>query len=135
MNIVKAFAGVLLFALVVWATAIRTSRVYHEPQPGPPVAFGMCDFHNAVYLPGLAFRRGDNPYSAAYARAYPVNRELPPYSPLLLLPAALLSLLPLQQADITWFVLNLLLVLVLAVVIIRRLGRPVSLASVFSLAA
>ena len=135
MNVVKASAGILLFALIVWASATRTSRVYHVPQPGAPITFGMCDFHNAVYIPGLAFRRGDNPYSAAYARAYPVNRELPPYSPLLLPPAAVLSLLPLHQADVTWFVFNLLLVLALAAVIIRHLDRPVSVASVFSLAA
>ncbi len=129
-----ATVAVLAFALMVGLIARRAVRVYHEPGPAPD-GFGLIDFHNAIYFPGKAFAAGENPYSAEYAAKYPVNRALPPYSPLLLVLALPFGLLPIHVGDVSWFACNTMLTVVLAAVCLRMNRLPLTIATVFGLAA
>ncbi len=126
--------AVLAFGLLVGIIGRRTVHVYHDPW-GPPDGFGMIDFHNAIYFPGKAFAAGENPYSSAYAAKYPVNRALPPYSPLLLLFACPFGMLPLQVGDIVWFIANIVLTLVFAWAVLCWTRLPITVATLFGLAA
>jgi Glycosyltransferase family 87 len=109
----------LLFATVLYLTTVRTVNVYHVPVAKETIRFGLCDFHNAVYFPGLAFSRGENPYSATYAAKYPVNREMSPYSPLLLPFASLMGVLPLRMAEYLWYSTNIILMFALSVTLLH----------------
>ena len=128
-------AAVLAFGLVVSATFYRTSRCYHVPVPKETVDFGLCDFHNAVYFPGLAYANRENPYLGYYAEKYPVNREMSPYSPLLLPFAALFGVLPLRPSEILWCVFNTLLILWLADWVRFAAGWRRSVTTVFGIGA
>jgi hypothetical protein len=119
-----AVPAALLFCLGIAFTVVRIQRHYHTPVSGPSERFGLSDFHNAGYFPGLAFSRGENPYAPAYAESYPVNRELPPYSPALLWLALPYGLAPLPVADAMWVITNLLLTVVLAWVCLRYASLP-----------
>ena len=110
----KLIASSLLFAALLYLTTLRTINVYHVPVAKETICFGLCDFHNAVYFPGLAFARGENPYAAGYAAKYPVNREMSPYSPLLLPFASCLGVLPLRMAEYVWYSTNVLLIFILS---------------------
>lgn len=110
----KLVASILLFAAILCLTTLRTINVYHVPVAKETIRFGLCDFHNAVYFPGLAFARGENPYSSAYAAKYPVNREMSPYSPLLLPFASMMGILPLRLAEYVWYSTNVFLIFILS---------------------
>jgi len=132
--VIVGAVSMVAFLLVVTATLVRISRVYHVPVPKDTSRFGLCDFHNAVYFPGLAFSRGENPYSADYAAKYPVNREMSPYSPMLLPFCAVLGRMPLRIAEGVWVVLNLLACLAFAYLLLRIAGVRVTLARVLTTA-
>jgi Glycosyltransferase family 87 len=122
----KLFASCLLFATILYLTTVRTIRVYHVPVPKETIQFGLCDFHNAVYFPGLAFARGENPYSSAYAAKYPVNREMSPYAPMLLPFCAVLGVLPLPIAEYIWYSTNVFLIFVLACALLHMAGTKIN---------
>ena len=118
----KLIASCSLFATILFLTTLRTIRVYHVPVPKETIQFGLCDFHNAVYFPGLAFARGENPYSSDYAAKYPVNREMSPYAPMLLPFCSLMGILPLRMAEYIWYSINACLTLVLAAATLHTAG-------------
>ena len=126
--------GTLALSLILAATAYRGAGVYHVPGR-ETIQFGLCDFHNAVYFPGKAYARGENPYLADYAQRYPVNREMSPYSPLLLPFAALFGVLPLRVAEFAWCVLNVGMMLWLAIWVRNAMGWQPRWASVLGIAA
>lgn len=67
----------------------------------------MCDYHNGAYFPTLAWLKGENPYSQAYADSYPVMRQIPLFSPLLFLTHAPLAILPLHISEVLYFAIML----------------------------
>jgi hypothetical protein len=113
------------FAAISALVAVRT--VANLNIPGRPTVerFGLQDFRDNFYYPSVALLEGRNPYDYADYRAhYPIDRPLPPYSPVSLLlhaPLALLSYQPAMAAD---FILNLGLLLLLALLAVRGAGLP-----------
>lgn len=117
---VWATAGLaLLLALGVAATGLRIIRQYQTPGPFDPSRQGYCDFHNGIYYPSLAWSRGESPYSQAYADRYPVARQIPFFSPVILMLHAPLAAVPLRVAEVTYFFLSLAVVAAIAWLSVR----------------
>jgi hypothetical protein len=111
------------FAAISLVVAVRTER--NLIIPGQPAAelFGLQDFRDNFYYPSAALLDGRNPYDYADYRAhYPIDRPLPPYSPISLLLHLPLALLPFTAAMAADFLANLGLLVVLAILSLRGAG-------------
>jgi Glycosyltransferase family 87 len=99
--------GLLLTAaiLVVGATAYRSVDSYDAPEVAAfdTTRQGQFDFHNGIYFPEIGFLKGYNPYGAKFAAAFPVTRQIPPYSPFTLLVHWPLGYLPVHVAEVLYF--------------------------------
>ena len=110
---VAVLAG-LMFFVGVGLTAARVMIQYQTPGPFDPGAQGMCDFHNGIYFPTRALIDGVSPYSQTYSDDNPVARQIPFFSPVILVLHAPLVLLPLQLAEWIYFVFSVAMILLLA---------------------
>jgi hypothetical protein len=111
---------VMLTALGFAAAGVRIVTNYAEPGPYDPANHGYGDFHNGVYFPALAMLQGESPYGQTYADTYPVARQLPLYSPLIIGLHAPLALLPLRVAEVVYFAVMVACVLAIAWVLVRE---------------
>lgn len=100
-----AWIAIGVFCLGVLVTALRTVKQYQTPGPFDPAAQGMCDFHNGIYFPTRALIAGISPYGNEYATDYPVARQIPFFSPGILVLHAPLAVLPLRWAEVLYFAL------------------------------
>lgn len=97
--------------LAVGLTGLRTYKKYSDPSlPFDFTNSGMSDFHNGAYLPSLAFRDRVNPYSLEVCEKYNMARSAPPYSPIVFMIHLPLTCLSLQQADVVYFFINVMLI-------------------------
>lgn len=119
-----ALLGSLLFLFGVGATAARTIVKYQSPGPFDPTRQGMCDFHNGVYFPTQALLAGLSPYGSEYADQMPVERQIPFFSPSILLLHTPFAMLPLRLSEILYFVYSVGLVIVLARLVVSVAGLP-----------
>lgn len=123
LTLAAALMTVLGLAAAVW----RIQKQYHTPGHFTISNQGYCDFHNGVYYPSLAYARQVSPYSQHYADAYPVSRQVPPYSPLIIALHVPFALLPLQAAEIAYFGAMVISLLAIAYVLVRQYpGLPLS---------
>lgn len=117
-------AAGLLLTLGLTATGYRIVTDYQTPGPFDPTSQGLCDFHNGIYFPARAVLAGESPYSDAYAAKYPVARQIPFFSPIILVLHAPLAWLPLRMAEVLHIGLQLVLLAVMACWIARAAGMP-----------
>lgn len=108
--------GISTFALLLGlsATVYRIVTKYQTPGPFTHENQGLCDFHNGIYFPAKALLRGESPYSEAYSETYPVARQIPFFSPVILLMHAPLAMLPLHIAEAINTVMQILLLMGIA---------------------
>jgi hypothetical protein len=109
------FAG----ALVAGRTALQLNV------PGQPLAerYGLQDFRDNFYYPAVAARDGRNPYDYAdYKAHYPIDRPLPPYTPISFVVHRPLAWLPYRLAEAADVLLNLGLVLLVARLALEGVG-------------
>ena len=121
---VVAICAAIVLALGVGLTAMRVVRQYQTPGPFNPNAQGMCDFHNGIYFPTRALLQGVSPYSQHYADTKPVARQIPFFSPVILVLHAPLAVLPLHVAECVFFVFSVAMVIVLASLAVSSAGLP-----------
>lgn len=97
----------ILLALV-GASAARSIWRYDDPVVAEfDRSFqGQFDFHNGVYFPSRAYLDGVSPYGQSFPERYPVTRPLPLMSPLVVLVHAPLALMPVNVAEVIYFVVN-----------------------------
>ncbi len=110
--ILVALAGIV-------SSAARVYEYHQTPGPFDPAMQGFCDFHNGVYFPSLAYARRISPYSQSYADAYPVSRQVPPYSPLIIALHVPFALMPLKIAEVCYFFFMVICVIAIAWVLVR----------------
>jgi len=99
---------------------LRVVTRYNAPGPYDAANQGYCDFHNGIYFPSLAFARGESPYGREYAESYPVSRQVPPFSPLIIALHVPIALMPLLAAELVYFGIMLVLVVGIAWVVVRE---------------
>src|SRR5262245_40913702 len=126
-------AVLLVFAGAVGLTAMRIYKTLHVPPAVPEFNQGLTDFHNSVYFPALGLREGFNPYSQDYVAHYPTY-QLPPYSPAMFWLNYPYSLLPLEVANVVYFVFSCALVVALAASALAVCRVPLTLVNVLALA-
>ncbi|OYP38126.1 glycosyltransferase 87 family protein [Rhodopirellula sp. MGV] len=119
-----AAVAIVVFIALVSMTAIRVVKQYQVPGPFTPSAQGMCDFHNGIYFPTKALLRGVSPYGQAYADDYPVARQIPFFSPGILLLHAPFAMMPLHVAEVLYFVFCVGLIIAIAVLCADVAGKP-----------
>lgn len=106
------FLGGLI--VLVSLTAVRIQRNYAEVTGEFDWdARGHCDFHNGLYLPGTAFRHGENPYETATANRYGMSRAVPPFSPSVFILNLPFTWPELPTADWLWFAFNVAMIVIL----------------------
>lgn len=110
---------ILLSVAGIVVAASRISAYYQTPGPFDASRQGFCDFHNGIYFPALAFHRQVSPYSQDYADAYPVARQVPPYSPLIIALHVPFALLPLSVAAVCYFLFMIACVIAIAWILVR----------------
>jgi hypothetical protein len=122
----RSFAVVALLFLVlgVAATATRTIVKYQPPGPFDPTRQGMCDYHNGMFFPGRAVLDGISPYGQDYADSNPVSRQIPFFSPSILVAHTPIILLPLRAGEIVFFVMSVALMLWIALLLASQVGEP-----------
>ena len=130
-----AYLAIFLFLFGIAASGLRVAKKYHQPGPFSHETPGFCDFHNGLYFPTVALIDGVSPYGQKYMDAYPVSRQLPFFSPAILVLHIPIAILPLRAAEIVYFTLLCSLVLSLGVVIASIAGRPKRLDWIFVIAA
>ncbi len=92
-----------VLVLGVMLTGYRIASRYQEPGPFDRSNAGYCDFHNGVYFPSKALLDGVSPYGSTYQERYPVERQIPFFSPAVLAVHAPLAWLPLRVAEVVYF--------------------------------
>ncbi|WP_149495111.1 glycosyltransferase 87 family protein [Roseiconus lacunae] len=130
-----AVLAVIAFLGLVAVTALRVVRQYQLPGPFDSSHQGMCDFHNGIYFPARALIAGVSPYGQGYADSYPVARQIPFFSPGILLLHTPLAMLPLHVAEVIYFVFSVALVIVIAMVSAAAAGKGGRVEWVASIAA
>jgi len=110
---------ILMSIAGIVASAVRISAYHQTPGPFNPAMQGFCDFHNGVYFPALAFARRISPYSQEYADTYPVSRQVPPYSPLIIALHVPFAWMPLAIAETCYFFFMIVCVIAIAWVLVR----------------
>ena len=133
LGLTLAATAFLALAALVGARTLRNLNV-----PGQPhlERYGLQDFRDNFYYPVVAALDGRNPWDPDDYRArYPVARELPPYSPLLLLFHLPFGILPYGAAEAAFFAATLGLLVALAAIAIAGAGRPPTAAGMLALAA
>lgn len=111
--------------LLVVALSLTFSRIvksYQTPGPFDPSRQGLCDFHNGIYFPATAVLRGESPYGDEYAAKYPVARQIPFFSPIILVLHAPLAILPLHVAEVCNLLLQLLLMVAITLLVAQCAG-------------
>jgi hypothetical protein len=103
-------------------TGFRITSKYQTPGPFTPERQGLCDFHNGIYYPTRAVLAGESPYSEAYAAKYPVARQIPFFSPVILLLHAPLAVLPLHAAEAIHALIQIVLLFLIAIFTAREIG-------------
>lgn len=94
---------IIVSVVGVGIAAVRICLYYQQPGPFDATRQGFCDFHNGVYFPSVAYRAQVSPYSQVYADTYPVSRQVPPYSPLIIALHVPFAVLPLAGAEVSYF--------------------------------
>lgn len=112
----------LVLCLGLTLTGYRIVSKYQTPGPFDPQNQGLCDFHNGIYYPTRAVLAGESPYSEAYAAKYPVARQIPFFSPVILLLHAPLVVLPLHLAEVIHAIIQIVLLLLIAILVAREAG-------------
>ena len=123
-NRAVAIIAATLLSVGLIATFSRIVVGYQTPGPFDPENQGLCDFHNGIYFPTRAVLAGESPYSDAYAAKYPVARQIPFFSPVILLMHAPLALLPLHVGEVLNVILQLFLLAAIAILVAREAGYP-----------
>jgi len=124
------------FAAVVALLSYRAARLTGPVGVPDRTHWALEDFRDAIYYPVRAFLAGDNPYDTFdYIAKYPVDQIFPPYSPLTLALHAPFGLLPARAAEISYFVLTILLTVVMAWLALRICERRRDLAAVLTVSA
>jgi hypothetical protein len=121
-NRALAFVSSLLLLLGLGGTIYRTVKNYQTPGPFTPEAQGLCDFHNGIYYPARAVLAGESPYSDAYAAKYPVARQIPFFSPVILILHSPLAVLPLRLAEILNTIFQIVLLFAIACIAAHAAG-------------
>ncbi len=127
------FQALSVFALIlgVGAAIVRIQRGYDElGGPYNNRTIGMFDFHNGVYQPALGLRNGVIPYSQQLVDEYQVTRPVPAFSPFIVALHIPLTYLPLQQAEVVYFI-AILAMMAISVWIVVREGSPTMAALAF----
>ncbi len=122
-NRLVASLASLIFLVGVSLAAARVVIQYQTPGPFDDSAQGMCDFHNGIYFPTRALIDGVCPYGQHYADTNPVARQIPFFSPGILVLHAPLALLPIHVAEVLYFLICVGLVLAIASVSANAAGR------------
>lgn len=123
------------FLALVAATAYRIQRTYYSgPQDTHRVGLGFSDFFNGVYYPTRAFWARDNPYTPQYAERYPVDRQVPPFSPLVFAIHAPLGWLARDTSAVIYFGWLIMLTLLLAALTLIASRRQVTAAALLAVA-
>ena len=120
-----AIAGWMVLVIGLGLTIARTIKQYQPPGPYIPARQGLCDFHNGVYFPALAVMHGRSPYGETYANEYPVARQIPFFSPSILVLHSPLVLLPMRVAEIAYYLLSIGAILAIAILVASQLGTPI----------
>ncbi len=121
-NRTLAIVSSLLLLIGLGGTIYRTIKNYQTPGPFTPEAQGLCDFHNGIYFPTRAVLAGESPYSDAYAAKYPVARQIPFFSPVILVLHSPLAVLPLRLAEILNTLLQIVLLFAIASIAAHAAG-------------
>lgn len=135
--------GVLAFAAILTVVSWRSyQRLSLVDRPNDPVRSAMCDFRDVVYYPARAAFAGVNPYDArhrpdgsGYRDRYLAGNPFPVYTPLVFLLSAPFAALPLFEAQVLFWLVNVGLLLVFAYVALRICGIDVNVGFVTGLAA
>nr|WP_322975124.1 glycosyltransferase family 87 protein [Aporhodopirellula aestuarii] len=130
-----AIVSALMLVIGIGATGYRTVKNYQVPGPFTPEKQGLCDFHNGIYFPARAVFAGESPYSDAYAAKYPVARQIPFFSPVILLMHAPLAILPLHFAEMLNTLLQVAMLFAIAAVSAHAAGYRRRLDVVLAIAA
>jgi hypothetical protein len=120
-------AGIVALAAVLAVVSWRTfQRLPGVDQAKDPVRTALCDFRDVVYFPARAAAAGTNPYDAhpradgrGYRDLYPAGNPIPLYGPLVLVVSLPFAALPLLAAQVAFWALNVVLLLVFSFVVLR----------------
>lgn len=119
-----AVIALLFLMLGVAATATRTIVKYQPLGQFGSTFQGMCDYHNGMFFPGRAVLDGISPYGQDYADTNPVSRQIPFFSPSILVLHAPIILLPLRVSEIVFFGMSVALVIWIALLLTSQVGEP-----------
>ena len=123
-----------VFALVAAILGYHVATTVSVPGISNDSRAGLVDFRDQVYYPAVSLLEGNNPYDAAsHTRNYPAVKVFAPYTPLILALSLPFGLLPLWLAQLTYFILNLGFILVLARLTLRICGWDATPAQVFGI--
>jgi hypothetical protein len=128
-------AAIFFLLLGLAATAARTIVQYQTPGPNDPKRHGLCDFHNGIYYPTRALYAGVSPYGARYAETSPVARQIPFFSPGILVLHTPFAILPLRAGEILYFAFSAGLLLAIAGLVAAAAGWPHRLDVVMAISA
>lgn len=116
---------VALMLLFVSATAYRIHSEYAPPPTDNEFNWenrGHSDFHNGSYFPALCYMQGDCPYSSDDASNYLMPRAAATYSPIVFVLHVPFAILPLELADVAFFVCNVAMLMLIAYFSIQMSG-------------
>ena len=120
-----AITGLIVLGVGLSLSIARTVIQYQPPGPHVPGRQGLCDFHNGIYFPSSAVMQGTSPYGDDYASSYPVARQIPFFSPSILVLHAPFTMLPMRVAEVLYYLMTIGCILAIAILVASQLGESV----------
>lgn len=120
-----AIVALCALTLGLSLTVARICIKYQVPEQGKfdHSRQGMCDFHNGVYYPTRALIDGVSPYGQTYADTNPVARQIPFFSPLILLLHLPFAVVPLRVGEILFVLFSFGILAAIAGLIAKAVGH------------
>ena len=103
-----AAIGLILIVIGLTAGVYRAIAEYSNPGPFSFDKTGYCDYHNGLYFPSRAVLDGVSPYGEAYVAAYPVDRQVPFFSPAFFMLHVPITIWSLHVSEVLFFILTVL---------------------------
>lgn len=123
---VRTAAAALVFIVALGVNVyVLMGNLQRASVPGVQPA-ALDDFRDAIYYPTVDFLRGGNPYDVeGYFSRQPVDQEFDLYAPTQLIVHVPFALMPYRAAELTYFGVSILLVVVLGRALLVLIGsRP-----------
>lgn len=131
----RTAAAALVFVVALAVNVYSVVGSFQRPPMAGVQSAALDDFRDAIYYPTADFLAGGNPYDVAgYLDRRPVDQEFDLYAPTQLVIHVPFALMPYRVAELTYFAVSVVLMVLLARALLALIGSPTTVVAVLLVA-